>query len=248
MSSSEQPLQRSTGLIWLLLLLFLLLILLIVWLGTGLGFNQNQPIGNLRITEPIAAGIIIPTETPISIQLPAETGAVPSSELVNNVPDDFETGDNTSPIQGIQLQPNQMVVVADKATFGSAGRLPLYADHDTNSSVLTVYSAGVALRVLDVSSDYDQYPIEVNGVTWVRVQDGNGLAGWVDATMIQSAGVPASSSVAPAVLDVAPAPTTASAEEAPADDTPASVNTAIPSLDISPTQAPEPTATSTPAG
>ena len=101
-------------------------------------------------TTPISGGGAIPTETPA----PAEPTEVPPPTI-------FEAGQNA-------------VVVS---TSSSGARLHLTPSAD--APTLDVYQSGVRVTVIETTSGYDAYPVEVDGEDWYRVRIEDGLVGWV---------------------------------------------------------------------
>lgn len=224
--SQAQPNQR--GLFWLILFLLMLLLFLIIWLTIGFGWNRNPSVGNLTLIEPIAGGVIIPDPTPV---VPA---ALDNIVLDGVVPPE---------LRGLVFLPEQPVVITNQATSGSADQMPIVAEPRLGATVLDVHPAGTILTVLEPTGDYSGYPLEIDGVSWVRVRDSSGLIGWTKAGMLYPLEVVDANQAVPLLLqpdsqeslstDVAPA----EPAQAPAAEV---KNTVEPE--------PEPTPTSTPAG
>ncbi len=63
--------------------------------------------------------------------------------------------------------------------------LRLYADAARSSLVLNVIAQGEGVTITEASGNYATYPVEVDGIAWVRVRAGDGLAGWVDSTKLE---------------------------------------------------------------
>lgn len=66
-----------------------------------------------------------------------------------------------------------------------AGRVEVHADASQESIVLDTFGAGVTLEVLDVSGDFESYPVEADGHGWARVRAGDGLVGWVMTDQVE---------------------------------------------------------------
>lgn len=63
--------------------------------------------------------------------------------------------------------------------------LRLYADAARSSLVLNVITKGESITITEASGNYATYPVEADGIAWVRVRAGDGLAGWVDSTKLE---------------------------------------------------------------
>ena len=63
--------------------------------------------------------------------------------------------------------------------------LRLYADAARSSLVLNVIAQGESITITEASGNYATYPVEADGIAWVRVRAGDGLAGWVDSTKLE---------------------------------------------------------------
>ena len=70
-----------------------------------------------------------------------------------------------------------------KATTTDA--LRLYADAARSSLVLNVIAQGESVTITEASGNYATYPVEADGIAWVRVRAGDGLVGWVDSTKLE---------------------------------------------------------------
>ena len=51
--------------------------------------------------------------------------------------------------------------------------------------VLNVIAQGEGVTITEASGNYATYPVEADGIAWVRVRAGDGLAGWVDSTKLE---------------------------------------------------------------
>jgi hypothetical protein len=68
-----------------------------------------------------------------------------------------------------------------------ADRIQLYADADIEASPLDSYARGGTFVVVEPTGDFDDYPIVVDEVQWVRVRAGDGLVGWTPMDALEPA-------------------------------------------------------------
>jgi hypothetical protein len=79
------------------------------------------------------------------------------------------------------IVPTQAPVVFNPGQVVTAGTdLPVHAAPTASSSVMELYAGGSSFTVLEPGLDLGAYPILADGVSWVRVRAGDGLAGWVN--------------------------------------------------------------------
>ncbi len=225
MTASSPSAPNPRGLFWLILFLLTLLAALIIWLTVGFGLNRGPSVGNLMQIEPIAGGIVIPQPTAVA------PSAIDDIVLDGSVPPE---------LLELVFVPEQPVLITNQATSGSAGQMPVYAEPRLDSDIRNIYPSGTVLTVLEPSGDYGGYPIEIEGLSWVRVRDSSGLVGWTKAGMLYPvAAVEASAAVPLIVQPEGSEPAPDEPAQAPAESVPAE-STAVPQQ--------EPTPTSTPAG
>jgi hypothetical protein len=57
----------------------------------------------------------------------------------------------------------------------------LYADASRDALLLDTYSRGSRFIVLEPNGDYERYPVQREGLLWIRLRASDGLAGWAIA-------------------------------------------------------------------
>lgn len=139
---------------------FGIIIVALVLVTVGIGWMVRDPDTSLnaemQIT-PRSVGVSVPTDA-----TPAEAVATPTAE--------------PTPTPRI-LEPGQVVTVSG----GSNGTAPIYADADTQSTLLNVYQDLASVTVIEPSGDYSGYPVVNGNSQWYRVRDAAGLVGWMQA-------------------------------------------------------------------
>lgn len=122
----------------------------------GRGAEEPTP---TSIITPAAGGMVVPTATP-------DSGATATVEAV------VDTLAPTVPV------PDDLVIAIE--------RVRLLADADQKSLVLNEYGEGEEFTVLAPSGDYDAYPVDLNGTSWVRLRAADGLIGWLPLSALES--------------------------------------------------------------
>lgn len=90
---------------------------------------------------------------------------------------------STAPISVIL---NSTLVVADVVNDTRDQKLRLHAMAAPDSPTRELYESGERFTLIEPSDDFEAYPVVVNGISWVRVRDGNGLIGWADWSLLVS--------------------------------------------------------------
>lgn len=194
MNDNHQANPERPELLWLILILTLLLILLVMWILLGRNLDDAENSYSFPFTTPEAVGMIIPEDTSFDQQISIQTSTIISEPATISIP-------------VVEVMPNQPLVVADRSTFGSAQLMPLYADASAGATVLAAYPPGTYLTSLEPSGDYESYPVERDGIAWVRIRSRDGLVGWADSTMLQYPGSLISPSGANISVEQAQGPT-----------------------------------------
>lgn len=234
MTAGTHSTPNSRGLFWLILFLLTLLVVLIIWLTVGFRLNPDASNPNLTQIEPIAGGVVIPPPT-----------AVPPSALADIVIDESML----SSLGDLVFVPQQPVLVTNQTTSGSADRMPIYAAPQIDADVRDAYPSGTVLTVLEPSGDYGNYPVEIEGISWVRVRDSSGLVGWTQVGMLYPVEAVEANDAVPLILR--PAVEVTTPDEQPAQAPVEAIGEeAIEEVPLENTTEPqaEPTPTSTPAG
>ncbi|RME59666.1 MAG: hypothetical protein D6790_10375 [Caldilineae bacterium] len=160
--SEAPPLSRDrrlgrTGPFWVAAAIVGMIIIVALWfrLGRDVG-TVSEPEQPAAVTEGQAApaAALEPTPTPIVTPEPTPT---PTPAL---------------------LEPGQRVVVGNTDGFG----IRLRAEPGTGALTLAIYEDGTPFVVLDPGSEYDAYPVEVDGYRWYRLRVADNpqdqLVGW----------------------------------------------------------------------
>jgi|GEM_PF-2300033 len=107
------------------------------------------------------------------------TGGDDNFEVSNIVAD---TADGDSSQFAIPLNSNLTVV--DAAAESEDEGLRLYAMASLDAPTREVYNPGDSFRLVEPGSDFERYPVEVDGISWMRIRDENGLLGWADSSLL----------------------------------------------------------------
>lgn len=168
--------REASVLLWLILILVALLLLLVFWTLWGPSGSLNRPTGRLTPTTPVAAGAVIPID---NLSLNSFTAADAVEAAARQDPSQSYT-------QTANFAPNQQVTVIENSDGRSIGKLAMFADADPNALIYNMYEPGTTLTVVEPTGDYQGYPVEKFGISWVRVRDPVGLVGWVDRSILQA--------------------------------------------------------------
>lgn len=162
--------------IWPLLLACLLLAL---WLGywQNSSFLQRGPKAEVEMT-PISESVAISSE---SSESTAEVSAVNDSTSNSNSAN--SSSDGSSVLSG-GIVLNSTLIVAEAAAETKDRGLRLYATASFSSATREIYNSGDRFTLVEPSEDFEVYPVEVEGVSWVRVRDSDGLLGWADMSLL----------------------------------------------------------------
>lgn len=124
--------------------------LIFMLLVVACGGDNQEAAPPTPATTPAAGGMVMPT--------PASTPAAAATTAVPVVTDPWLSGDRVQ-------------VLADEG-------LRLYSDASDDAFVMSVYTQGAYLTVLDPSGDYAMYPVDYAGRLWYRLRAPDGLVGW----------------------------------------------------------------------
>ncbi len=82
------------------------------------------------------------------------------------------TANATQPAPVARFVPGETVI-------GQEANVRVYADASPDSLLMDSYGKGATFTVLEPSGDYNNYPVEKDGHTWIRARASDGLVGWV---------------------------------------------------------------------
>jgi len=77
------------------------------------------------------------------------------------------------------------IVYAVGQVVAAAGDVGVYTDAAQSAAIMEIYAQGALFTVMEPGADYASYPVFVDGLSWVRVRAGDGLAGWVPVEGLQ---------------------------------------------------------------
>ena len=77
--------------------------------------------------------------------------------------------------------------MGDEAIIVAIEGAGLRSDAGEDAPVMQLYPMGDLVTVLRPSGDYEDYPVVVDGVEWLRVRAADGLVGWVAVNAIEAA-------------------------------------------------------------
>lgn len=87
---------------------------------------------------------------------------------------------------GLGIILNSTLVVADVVGETRDSGLRLYATASLDAPTREIYGVGEHLTLIEPSDDFDAYPVVVDGISWVRVRDDDGLIGWANWSLLVS--------------------------------------------------------------
>jgi len=133
--------------------------LAIVVLLVACGGNDEAAVSPTVEATPAAGGMVMPTTVAeaVAVALPAEAPAA---------------------------LPTVALLIGDAVAAQADQGLRLYNDATATAMVMSVYSLGAQLTVLDPSGEYAVYPVERDGQLWYRLRAPDGLVGWGAADQI----------------------------------------------------------------
>lgn len=141
----------------------------------------------------VAANAVVDTDSTNADSGSADSGSADSTAATDAGADDAAADnsdasgtevDSAADSFGIAL--NSRLNVADAAAESENGGLRLYATASLDSPTRELYSPGQPFVLVEPSEDFEAYPVEVGGISWVRVRDENGLLGWADLGLLVS--------------------------------------------------------------
>ncbi len=139
----------------------------------------------------------LPTEVPVAAstdtvdtesRLPVEhaTGA----EVASAPPMDLDAAaDEGQQIQAAVLAPGTQMTGRSKEPYVT---LWSYPGTSTGHRAVHRYAVSTAFEVVEPDRTSGDYPVELDGVSWLRVQAADGLVGWVKSSELEAAGGAAS--------------------------------------------------------
>jgi len=81
---------------------------------------------------------------------------------------------------------NSTLIVAEAAAEARDGGLRLYTTASFSSETREIYRPGERFTLVEPNEGFEVYPVKVEGVSWVRVRDSDGLLGWADMSLLVS--------------------------------------------------------------
>ncbi len=135
------------------------------------------------------------TETPLSAmqQASAPTAVSPSPAMETVDPGDASTALSAT-VESVEpaTEPAGTVVVVPGARMVGRSWEPyvtLWAYPGTSTGHLAVhrYEVSTLFEVIEPERSIGAYPVELDGLSWVRVQADDGLVGWVKASELEEA-------------------------------------------------------------
>jgi len=161
MSQSQQS--SASGMTWIMGAVISLLVILAIFAGTRIFDNNSDTVEAEVLMTPVAGGLAVPTSTP-----------APEATSTENVADDETDGPAN------YVQPGTRVMVATPRGNG----VVLRADAGRDMPAMSAYDEGAFFVIVEPSGDYDEYPVESDGVEWYRIRAEDGLVGWIEAGMV----------------------------------------------------------------
>jgi hypothetical protein len=207
MTIPEQRRRTESWISWAIVALVVVVIVAALALGAEQMGNRAQPVeAEVRMT-PIVGGMalpaanaaaltpetdavvdttaepqveVAPSEGAMSENLEAEpggaAGVTPETESV--VDAEGATAVDSVPSVEATAEEVRLVLVPGQVVTGREGSVRLYADATTSAPFLDSYGRATTFTVLEPSGEYDQYPVQQDERTWVRVRAADGLVGW----------------------------------------------------------------------
>ena len=137
-----------------------------------------------------------PTSTPV---LPEPEAAVPASAVGSgtDLPAELETGADVEAVPPSHSGPDngqiQTAVFATGMQMTGRSREPYitlwsYPGPSTGHLAVHRYEVSTLFEVVESDRTMGDYPVELNGLSWLRVQAEDGLVGWVKSSELEEAG------------------------------------------------------------
>jgi hypothetical protein len=167
---------RSRRLIWLVVALFA-----IALFAAGCG---RRPVAPEVDMTPAAGSVDAPADDAATGTEDASTEEAAGEEGATDeaATDEGATDENAAP-----EEPGPAFAVGDEAIVVAIEGASLRSDAGEDAPVMQLYPMGDLVTILRPSGDYEAYPVEVDGVEWVRVRAADGLVGWVVVDAIEAA-------------------------------------------------------------
>ena len=151
-------------------------------MAAPLGVTESAEVtGTEEMTEEAAAeGVATTDATSELTDDAAEVEATATNEVtVTPTPHPTATPEPTatSPVEARSFEEGDTVL-------STGGRVEFYADAAGDALVLDSVGTGVALEVIVPSGEFGEYPVVVDGQSWVRVRAEDGLVGWVKTDQV----------------------------------------------------------------
>ncbi len=171
-------------------------------LGEAVQFaDALWPPDTLAGSTPVAAGT--PTPEAVHTSTPAATATMSASAVGSgtDVPAEQATGTDGEavppPQSGPDNGPIQTAVFALGIQMTGGSREPYvtlwsYPGPSTGHLAVHRYAVSTVFEIVEPDRTMGDYPVELNGLSWLRVQAEDGLVGWVKSSELEEAGGTAS--------------------------------------------------------
>lgn len=132
------------------------------------------------VTESVAATSTLPTVEIVTATTTVTTTEVEAAETPISAPTPTAIPQRTVAPTAAPT-PDARTFAPGDVVVSAGGRVAVYADALNGAALLDTYGAGVPLTVIEPSGDVGDYPVVVDGVSWLRVRAQDGLVGWVQS-------------------------------------------------------------------